>query len=167
MKMMNQKGDVMDVPVIGILVIVMAFTAIIGTMVLNQLRTDPSFNDTMPEEAKTAMEQAENATLMFDMLIVFLFFSAIAVGVISAALVPAHPVFFILYFIVMLIMAALSTIFSNVYYEFASSPLISAWSTQFPWIALLMQHLPQVTLVGMVLIAIVMFGKTSSGGVRY
>lgn len=159
---MNRRGDVTDIPVIAILVIIIAMTSIIGVMIINQVRTSDDFQEVATNESLEAMAQAETAMGMFDSLLVFLFFSAIAVGVISAFLVAAHPVFFVLYMIVMLIMAALTTVFANIYYEFASSSLISAYSNQFTWTDLLMQNLPLTVLVGMILIAIVMFGKTSS-----
>jgi len=165
---MNQRGDVTDIPLIIVVVLVMAISAVLGVLILSQMGTlisnQPEINDTLPPEVGTVMNAGHTAATAFDTLLVVVFFGAIAVGMMSAFLAPSHPAFFMLYIIVMLIFGALTTVFSNIYYEFASNSLIAPYANEFPYLNLLFGNLPLLAFTGMLLIAIVMFGKSTQGG---
>ena len=166
---LNQRGDVFDIPVIAFMVIGGLMTAVLALYIISEVEATDTYIEEMPATSKQALQDSANTIEMFDYLLVFLFFAGIAVGIISAFLVASHPIFFVLYFMITIIMVALSTVFANIYYEFASSPTLASFANLFPLGNLLMTNLPVIMMAGMFIIAVVMFGKSQSGrgGVRY
>lgn len=96
-------------------------------------------------------------TLDFDLLFLVIYVGAGLGAVISAFAVRTHPIYYIPFFLIQLIMLAVTPTLVGVYDEFYASPSINASTVQFTYTHLVMTNLPMLAFVLSVLIALAMF----------
>jgi len=97
------------------------------------------------------------------MLVVFYVMLNLA-AVISAAMVRTHPAFFAASIIMLVFLCMMSAIFANVYYEVASASMIAPYAANYTLLYNLFLYLPYLTITFAALLAVVTWGKTSTGG---
>lgn len=161
--MMN-KGSIFDVIFLLISITAVMVVAIISYLVLTEVTDDSALTDTFSEAgiAKTHnLEKGQDALKTFDLGLTFLVIMVGLVTVVLAAMINTNPVFFFGSLIVLIVITMVSAMMSNVFFDITSNDLIATATDQFPLTVLIMGIYPTVCLVLSIIVAIVMYSKTS------
>ncbi len=160
----NKKGSVLDLIVIGTVLLVFAFTILIGFKITTEFNTMIQTNADIPAEGKAASTAllGEYTTTMDYGFLFFLVGLSITV-LIMAALVRVHPIFIALYVVGLFLVIFLAGVFSNIYQGLAESSEFTALSGQLLFIDKTMTFLPWFVAVVGVLLCIVMYKSYSDG----
>lgn len=158
---MNKKGSVRDVGIAMVVIFAFAigFLAMhyLNSEVVTILLNNPQMNDTVGTvNAFNTMTELSNRYdyVLFIVLIGFLF--AI---IITGYLVPAHPIFMLLYFIMICVFTGVSAILSNAWESISQATVLSSSLSAFPITDQILTNFPlYIAIVGTVGM-IVMFAK--------
>lgn len=164
-----QRGSIYDLFFIAALLTVITLVTIISFAVFDQITTSSAWYNTMSvspavTQINATVSSTNTAYLAFDTALIFFYIMINLAAVISALFVRTHPIFFFASLLLMIFFIILSAVLANVYYEVASNSFLQSYATQFPLLYNLFLYLPYVSLVSSFLIAVVMYGKTPSGG---
>ena len=163
-KRKNKKGSLIDLIGIGTALLAVAIVVLIGFKVSDEINTEFQANDNIPTAGKTAYSTINDyfPTVM-DNTFLFLLIGLSIVALVLASLVRVHPVFFVLYLVMLVIIIFLSGIFSNIYLEIAGNAEFSAYADQLIFITHIMHFLPFIIgIVGFIL-SIIMYKNWSEG----
>ena len=155
------KGSFFDVAGIIIFVFISAVTLFMMFYLLGQFTavagTVPIIGGNV--DAMATLNSEQNALAGMDGLFAFAVFMTCIATVISAFLVPTHPVLFIVFIIITIILVPVSAMVSNMFTElYSTGPLATAGvSASFPMTLLIFEWLPKITVGTSGLIAIVMY----------
>jgi hypothetical protein len=155
-----RKGSIFDSLAVAASFLAFAMALLVGYTVLTQFQTTGNLEAT----ANTSITTGLTAMGIFDGIGVFIIIAASLATIVSALFIDSHPVFFIISAIAQLFIIGLSTTFSNLYDQFASTSAFSTAAGEFPMIAAVIHNLPLITLVVSALTIMVMHGKGSRGG---
>ena len=157
---MNNKGSVLDLFIIGIVIVAVAFSLIISLFIMNSVKT--------PLVAQGANEsfftQAVAGFSLLDEVAVFVFFGAMIASVVSAFFVQSHPVFFFISIILTAVLALLGGIFSSM---FTSVAVTFTESNEFPLIVWCIQNLTMLLVIFAFVISAVLYSKINATGTVY
>lgn len=117
-------------------------------------------------DAMATLVSAQDALIGMDNLLAFVVFMFCLVAIISAYLAPTHPILFIVFFLLTLILIPVSAMFANMFTElYSTGPLVGV-ETNFPITLLIFEWLPKITIIMSMGIALVMYirggGSTSA-----
>lgn len=160
--------SVLDNFLVIVAILGFVIAALIGNLVLNEVAGSDAFNSTAAgTNATQYLVKGQNVLQLFDVLLILLLFGTFIASIIGAFLIPSHPAFFIISFILMLILAAVTTVLSNIYYEFASTTQLAAVANNYPVMNFIFTNLPALFVLATFIIAIVMYGRSRGGGYGY
>lgn len=151
----------MDTLAAIVLIFGAAVAVLICAFVINALHTDATVTSTLGNESTAYLQTGENVMFMFDILLIFVYFGSVAASVITSFFVRSHPVFFVVGIMYMLIIVAITSVFSNAYIELGSQAGLDAIANQFQWIYFFFLHLPKIAFISMLAIAIALHGKAA------
>lgn len=158
----GRKGSLSDLPVMLTILLLLVVTLGIIYYIFSQiyagfLTTGIPGLDTSPMlKAKLAIK------IIFDS-IPFLFLGMGLAAIIMAFMIPTHPIFAPISFLVLAFYVIISSIFSNIFYHFNTNATFSAIFNTSPILVVIMQSLPILIAVIGFIIIIVQYGKV--GGV--
>lgn len=160
------KGSVMDM--IGVLLL--TSTAIISLFMmfylLGQFKTTAATIPMIGGNA-AAMGTIDSglATLQgMDSLLILFVFGVCIVAIISAFMLPTHPVLFIVAFILTLILIPISANIANMIEALYTTGPLAGTEVNFPISVLILNWLPKITAIMSFVIGAVMYGRSQGGG---
>lgn len=144
------------VAAVGILVVVYS-----GHTMATNIATQPVVNQS--STAVSAFTATANVTHKFDILFLAAFIGLTLGLIILSWFVPAHPIFYIGYLLVMIISVILSAIMANVWESITANAKLATMLTYLPITNHIMLYLPlYIAVIGFVGIT-VMFAKPTGG----
>lgn len=149
-----------DAIVLVVVVLALGISVLLSLVAIEAFESNPTFNATISEHSD-ALEKGKTAILLFDKLMVVLLAGILAAGLISAFLVKTHPVFLVGGILFNLLMVAISSVISNIWFEIASHSLLAAIANNLPSFTFFFRFLPTIVFVMWCAIAIVMYGRGS------
>lgn len=165
--MISKKGSIADTFVVPVVIFTLAIIVVLGLYLGNTISTNliPHINSS--QAAVDAVNNVTAALPTFDYFFLAVFIGLILAAIVSGFLIDAHPIFALLFFIMMIIATVVAVPLSNAYEALTSDPLIAPSAAQFPIINAVMSHLPLIALIIGILMIIVIYAKSQygSGGV--
>lgn len=159
----NKKGSISDMPFIIGGIFAFALTALVVTVLLNNLNTQIQANDLFNTRAKNAARDYAGAfPTVVDGSMLFVFFAACLVSIALAALVPVHPVFFIFYLLEFLLLIYLGAGIANAYEEIITNPIFATEEGQYPITIFFFRYFPFIIGVVGAVLAIVVYKTRQS-----
>jgi len=134
----------------------LAFCIIVTQMIYNVMNV-PAITGLFAEneQAAKAMPAAGTALGIFDGIFLLVMVGVVMGGVVAAFLVKSHPIFFILMLLVNVALVVISVMFSNSFESFINTSAgTSAAANTFPMMVFAMRHLPILSLIGIVIVAV-------------
>ncbi len=127
---------------------------------VDQATNITSFNSSL--DAVEALDATADLTDRFDYVVFVLLVGLSLAIIITGYLVPAHPIFAFIYFIALVILVAVSAIFSFAWETFSTKAIFVSTVDQLPIIDLIMTNFPvYITIIGFIGM-MVMFAKPRS-----
>lgn len=163
---MNNKGSARDVvfivAVIFMFAIIFLITHFAINTTVNQMINTTAINKS--SDAVTALQSSQNVTNRLDYVLFALFIGLTLGLIITGWFIGGHPIFMVLYFIVIIIAVVVSTVLSNVWGDVSTASIFGSTSTSFPITNHLLNYLPIYAAVIGIIGLIVMFGKPYFSG---
>jgi len=127
----------------------------------------PLINDNT--EAMGVIADGKETMGYMDGLFAFFIFMVCVVTVIAAFVAPSHPVFFVIFFFLTMLLIPVSAMFSNMYFQIADTAPLNTVSGDYPITLLVFMWLPKITIAVSGLIALAMWasGAKRAGGGLY
>ena len=161
------KGSVMDMIGVLVLFIAGAMTLFCTFYLLGSLKTEllgiPMFSTNTA--AMNTIDSGINTLKGMDGLLAFFVFMVCVVAIISAFMLPTHPVMFIIAIFLVIILIPVSATFANMFEAMyaAGSPLAGT-EVNFPITVLILNWLPKITEIMGFIIGAVMYAGKGGGG---
>lgn len=153
------KGSLMDLGyIIFVVALALSFTVIFSYYIGGQIRDNmpSSLNSSIMNESLAAMD-----------LMNYGFIAVIVAAIMSAAImayfVYSHPIFIVAAIIMLAVIVLLSAQVTNLFAEVAGTAQLASTANHFNVITEVMLRLPQIALLGGVIIILAMFAKWRSG----
>ena len=154
----NKKGSLLDLAYILYVIAGFSLLLLIFGTLNNAWNEKMQALDSMPAEGKTAQQKINNLySGVLDNSVLFLVIGMCMATLIMAMMVVIHPVFFVLYFILLPIIIYIGGVCSNIYQAAASNPALSAMADQLIVTSYVCQYLPFLIGAFGFLIAMVMY----------
>lgn len=154
--MKTAKGSILDVWLLVVFIVCAgAFFLIMYTISSNiqGALTDAGFSETSLE-----MNAYAGSTLaQFNFWLTFISFGIGIASVVSAFLIRTHPIFFIFFFLVQVLLVAVTPIFQDVWDGFITVPELADAVATFGLVSIVIANLPVLTLGITCLVALAMF----------
>jgi len=150
-----------DIITVLVVVLTLAVSAILGGFILSKFQSTGVFNSS-PQAQQIINQNANVFPSLFDSIIGFSIIGLSLVVILSAFYIQSQPAFFVGGVIFLIILVVLSSFLGNAYYKFASSTVLNSYANNFPITYWLFENLPLISLVIGIILAVVMYGKTSS-----
>lgn len=129
-----------------------ALMLLIGVYLIGAVLTVPQ----LQSASATVIQQ--NFTYLDGIMIVGVIMLTIA-EVLLAYFLPSHPVFFIIYLLVVLVTFVIAPIYTNLYTIMATNPTFAAAAQLLPYTAAVMNNLPMISLIISGLVALATYAK--------
>lgn len=155
------KGSVLDVIIIPIVAFVLIITVIFTYMFLSQFNLIAA--DVLSSEAQVFLQESLVQYLFWDQAIIILIGGLFVVTLVSAAMINAHPIFFVGAVMLLIAFIFIGSMITNIFIEIVSNPQLSPTANLFPLSIQFFQNLPLFITVFTIAVAVVMF---SFGGRR-
>ena len=115
-------------------------------------------------DAMGVLTKGQDALRGMDALFALFVILICGVTLISAFMLPSHPILFIIGLILTLILIPVAAMFANMFEAiYSSGPLVGV-ETNFPFVLLVFQYLPTLTAVIGFAVAVLMYGRMQAGG---
>ena len=159
---MNKKGDVMDIAYAMVFIFIGAVVFFISTFSYDKF-ADQALNTSVINSSnvtKTSIEQGRENTEKFDYIIFVLLIAFVLAIIITGWLVGGNPIFAFIYFIVLVILVAVSAIFSFTWNKLTTTALYGTLvADKFPAIDFILSNFPVfIAVIGFIGL-MVMFAK--------
>jgi len=167
----NKKGSSFSVLIVLLILIGMAFGAVIFYNIVSQAL--PVFSDKLTGLAPSqnvsiakVFSYAEEGINLLDYGVVAVFIALIIGIIVSSFLLDVHPLFVGIYLLVMVMGIFVSFPLSNAYimFEDTGSTLFVDTFTHFPMTTYIMENLPKFTIAIFIISIIVLYAKSRVGG---
>lgn len=159
----GKKGSITDLPFIIAGVFSVIVVAILVTYIVSNINTEWQEMTWMDEFDKKNLSRSASTKMSDDIPnvmnggILLIFFGAVAVSFILAAMIPMHPAFFVIYIFEWLILVWLGGGIANAYQLISESAVLSSTMEQFTLATHFFRYFPFVVGVVGILLAIVMY----------
>jgi len=155
----KQKGSILDIFFISIVIFIFAIVVIVGHVVLTEFKAavpeTTAFNltDGGNISTKGVLESGQGALLAADAVMPFIIVALVILAIIFAFLIPSHPIFAVITIFTLVIIIVIVPQISNMFNKIATSERIVASADQFTITVAVFNNLPLIiTLIGAVLI---------------
>lgn len=157
-KLRNKKGSIEDLVFIFVSLFTIAVVILIIFKVSNSLNTEFQASNKINTRGKAAYNSINNLYPgVVDNSMLFLVIGLCITALMFAMMVRVHPVFFILYIIILAILIFVSAAFSNVYQQMAAQTDLASEAAQLTFTTNILTYLPFLIGVFGFLLAIVMY----------
>lgn len=155
---LNKRGTLDDLVYIAGSLLGVAMIILLMGKWSDEFNTQIQSIDEVPAGGKTAVSQINDLYGgAIDNSFLFLTIGLCIVALIFAMMVVIHPVFFVLYFIVLAIVVYVSGVMSNIYQTAAAEPTLVSIADKLIWTSHILEFLPFIVgIVGFIL-AIIMY----------
>jgi len=154
----NKKSSLLDLPMIGVYAFMIALVILIVYKINDEINTKFQASDDVTAKGKAAMTEVNNLySGVLDNSFLLLVVGLCIVALALATMVRIHPVFFVFYVILLLIIIFLCAAFSNVYIKMAQQTEMTALAENLTFITHIMGALPWIVGVFGFVLAIVMY----------
>ena len=160
--MKHKKGSVFDIFLIMLALFSFAIVSIVSVTIYNQWKEDvgqnPVFNQS---SANTQVEEkATNTFAMFDYLFTFILVGLIIMVVVSSFSIKAHPLFFFISVLMLIIAVIVGNILGDVYTEIAGETTLTTAASSYTIIPFIMGNLATFILIIGAILVILLYGKS-------
>ena len=161
-KKMNRKASVQDI----IFAIVIFFALAIGFLIIHKVVGEVStqlINTTVINESSDAVSAIQGGVTIsnrLDYILMMVFIGFILAIIVTGWLIGGHPLFMVLYFIILVIGVAISAILSYVWEQVVSQPAFTTTVLSFPIANAILENLPVYATIISFIGIIVMFAKS-------
>ena len=158
---MNKNGTARDVILIVVVMFSLAFALFVLNFFANTAIDNMISTDVINESSETveALESTQDLTERFDYIGFAVFMGLTLALLITGWLVGGHPIFMIIYFIMVIIGVAISAVFANVWETISQASVFGATIANFPILNHLLSYFPiYISVIGVAGL-IVMFAK--------
>lgn len=157
---LNKKGSVMDLIWLTISVVLVA----VSLLVLWQFWADMSgpLHESLgyeSEEINASIASGDAVTASFDYMLLGGIVAIFIAMIVLAFMIPANPVFAIVYLIVMIVNVWLCAIFSRAYETFSTTPALVNASASMPMQNFIMMNLTSIMFMLGLMVMIITFAK--------
>lgn len=152
----TQKGSILDIFLATVMLISIITGILIVYTVFNAFHTGmqgAGFSPTALQPSTSAL----TAIVNWNSLVLFIYIGVSLGCVISAFAVRTHPIYFLGFIIIQVLLLAITPIFQSVWLEIATNPGLTNAVVQFPFFGLIMNNLPMLAFVLSLLVAFAMF----------
>ena len=155
----SKKANLMDlVIVVGVILLGFSIAILVGFKVSTELNTKFQADADIPVEGKAAFNQINDFYPgVIDNSFLLLAVGLSIVALILAMMVRIHPIFFVFYILILVIVIFICGVFSNIYLEMANSPELIDIADQLTFTTHVMYSLPFIVGIFGFLLAIVMY----------
>lgn len=155
---MNKQGSILDL--IGVLFVIMVIV-IFGFI---GLKVTKDFNEQILKmdnstELQASTSAVENGYGILINLIPFIIFSLLLISIIFAYFVASHPIYFPFAVIMFMVLVLVTTLISNVLWQFINNPAIADVANDFPIVTTIIQNLAFIIAVFGAFILIALYAK--------
>lgn len=161
---MNNKGQIGDIVFIMVTLTSIALTMILAKYVYDKIGVAITGSTLATAESTAAYNSFNTAFVTFNGLFAWIIMGLTCILLITSFLVRSHPVFVIINIVGCAFLIFLGMIFSNIYYDVASTPdLINISTSTFSTTTFIMLRMPWIAVFMTFLVSIVMFIKGDAG----
>lgn len=172
---MNQKRNCLrckrgnyafDVLWIMIFIFILAGGVLIGKLIVGELHGATDKMD-IPDEAKDMVETIDDGYVSaWDGLFLFTFIILVGALWFSSWIIDAHPIFFIVTVVLVIIFTIINMILSTIFDGMFSNNSMSSIADQFIIIPFFMDNLVIIMLVVAIITGVLLYSKRSAGGME-
>lgn len=163
-KRINKKGTIQDLILIMIFITIFAVGTLIVYKISDEINTQFIEEGLLSADGEKAYSQINNMyPSVIDNSFLVLVIGLSIGALILAFLVRVHPVFFIGFLLVLIIIIFISGIMSNIYLEIANDPEFTNVATNLTFITHIIGKLPLIIGIVGFLISIVMYKQFQAG----
>lgn len=163
------KGSILDMS--GVIIYVFIFAVILFAVYYmlsafeTTVSTVPMFSTNAG--AMATLDSGLTAIVGMDSLLAFVIFMFCLIAIISAFLTPTHPIMFVIFFLLTLILIPVSAMFANMFEEMYTVGPLAGQEVHFPITLLIFQWLPKITIIMSLGIGIVMYIRGGGASSAY
>ena len=154
---MNKKGSIQDLVHIALVMVVLGVTVLIGFKIWGSFSSGFAEVEDNARALQSNSEISSMYTGTIDNIALLLLIGLSVVSLVLASMVRVHPVFFVFYLLILVLIIFISGIMSNIYLEIANMPEFIAEAEQLTFITHILGGLPFIIGVLGFLIAIIMY----------
>jgi hypothetical protein len=163
-KQFKKKGSIVDLLGIGVSLVVLGLTVLIVFKVYSSFNTGFAEQTTNVRALQSNAEMEGLYTGIIDNSFLFLFIGLSIITLILASLVRIHPVFFVFYFFVLVIIIFLGGVMSNIYLEVANNANFIEEANKLTFISHILGRLPFLIGVLGFILSVIMYKNWSESG---
>jgi hypothetical protein len=155
--METRKGTIFDIGFIAVSMFAVFIGIVIAFLVFGKINTELSASGFTPTQLQP-LADSQSATSNFNVLGLLIFIGMGISAVISAFAVRTHPIFFIIFFIVQVVMVTITPMIQTAFTSITTSSAdMNTTMLSFPYFVQIMNNLPMITLILSSLVALAMF----------
>lgn len=155
---MAKKGSISDLTFIIVGIFSVTVTALVVTLLLNNLDARVQDIDVFDADAKAASDKmTDDFPEVMDGAILFIFFAMVIISLVLASLVPIHPVFLIFFFLEWLLLIYVGGAIANTYQTIIESSVFAVEAGQYTITTFFFQYFPYVIGIVGAILAIVIY----------
>jgi hypothetical protein len=164
MKMKSKKASIFDVFFVGAMLFGLAIVILVALYFSDAITTAmlPAFNSSQP--AMDAMIAMQSALPTLDYFFLAIFIGFILTMIISGFLIDTHPIFTLIYFLMLILAIVVSVPIANAFEAIISDPIFASVASHLTMTAYIMSKLPLITLILGIIMIIVIYGKSQYTG---
>ena len=160
----TKKGTILDLFFITIVLIVVMLAVMLAFHTFNSVLSAFQSSGKFSAPLLNITTQSVQAIANFNYLMLFIWVGVGVASVVSAFAVRTHPIFFVFFMLLQVLLLAILPMFQSAYNTITSNPSFSSSITYFNWFSVIMSNLPIITLALSVLVALAMFALPNGGG---
>ena len=138
--MNNKKAGMLDWFIVISVLFIAAVALIAGKVMIDKVDTSGIFADT--QEAQDIVDITKSTLVSFDNMMLFVVVGLSLFVIISSAVVYHHPAYFFIGLFLLVVAITVAATFSNTFWVFTQSEVISSTMTDYPKLTFLMNNLP-------------------------
>lgn len=154
--MKTKKGSILDLFYLCVIIVLIGVGLIVVHTVINEAHAALQSEGFTPTQLEPS-EQSLTAILDQNVIFLFILIGSGMATVISAFAVRTHPVFFIMFFLVQVLLLAIIPSLTDVYTTAAATPQLNTSAALFNYVDDVLTGLPVIAMVLGLLVAIAMF----------
>jgi len=155
----NKKGNITDIPYVASMMFLLALTIIFGYILMININDKVQSNSAIPTIAKTANETTMEKFLLFDSVYLIIWAVSLLGTLISAYFIDSHPVFFVIFLILLIFILVALIPISNLMEEIFGDTHFTAAVNKFPIIMFYITHFFKIITAHGFLIMWVLYAK--------
>lgn len=158
----SKKGSVLDIAILlPVVLFILGVTVFIAWLAISEVSDEFAADEDFSANGNaTAMvEYGKQGISVFDYGLLFIIIAMVIGAIASAFMIKTHPVFAVVFLIVIFISSVVTAYFANTFEELSTDAVFSTSLTQFPVIFYIMTHLPWIVGLLSFLVMIITFAK--------